>query len=110
MTLNFQPLQDAKFQSEAICDASMKTGESQSEICEGFVVFCRRRKAVHAISWTSRRAQRVARSSSTAELFAAADAVDNLTHFKFLMEEVSSKETEKFIVNSRPFIRLFSTT
>lgn len=77
VTLTILPPKAVKFQLEAMYGASMKTVESQSNVRQGFVIFRRRGKAVHSTSWTTRRARRVARSTSTAELLAAADAVVN---------------------------------
>jgi len=55
----------------------------------GFILFRRHGDTVHPIYWSSRRLRRVARSSSTAEILSAADAVDKSYYISALAAEVS---------------------
>lgn len=108
-TLSFQPPQGSKFRLEAMSDASMKKADAQANVREGYIIFRRSGDSTHPISWTSRRARRVARSTSTAELLAAADAVDKVTYLKHLLEELQSSQTTELVVDSRSIFSLCST-
>ena len=107
--VNFQPPQAQPFHLEAMSDASMHQLADKTNVREGIIIFRRSGTIVHAISWMSRLARRVARSTSTAELLAAADAVDMVTHLKHVLEEFSGPQTTTLTVDSKCVFHLCST-
>ncbi len=76
----------------------------------GFIVFRRSGDTVHPIYWSSRKLKRVARSSSTAEILAAADAIDMASHLVALAEELTYCHKIEFTTDSRSLFNLASTT
>lgn len=64
---------------------------------------------MHAINWTSRQARRVARSTSTAELLAAADAVDKVTCLKHLPGDLTTDQPTELAIHSRSLFHLCTT-
>lgn len=63
---------------------------SKDDVRGEFILFRRSANTIHAISWTSRLPRRVSRSKSTAELLAAAEAVDKVTYLKHLLVEFTT--------------------
>lgn len=74
------------FKLESMSDALMRSTDKKENVREGIILFRRYKEIVHNIGWTSRLEKRVARSTSTAELLTAADAVDKRTYFTYLLE------------------------
>lgn len=69
-------------------DASIRTKDDETNVRDGIIIlFLRIVEVLHTIRWTSRLAQRVSYSTSTAELLAGADAVEKLIHFKHLHDK-----------------------
>ncbi len=60
--------------------------------------------------WTSRKLRRVARSTSTAEILAAADAVDMALYLADVTDELTYKHKVEFTTDSRSLFNLASTT
>lgn len=107
--ITYLPSDNQPFELEAMSDASMQMKDEKTNVREGIIIFRRSQNIVHAIGWVSRLARRVARSTSTAELLAAADAVDKLTFFKYLLQEFSDNQTTELILDSRSAFHLCST-
>lgn len=68
-------------------DALLRTTDEKTNVLVGLILFWRSGEILHAIGWTSELARRVAHSTSTAEIFSAADNTDKLTYFKHLVRE-----------------------
>lgn len=85
--ITFLRSKEQGFKLEAMSDGSMRTTDDKTNVREGIILFRRCGEVVHTIEWTSRLAKRVARSTSTAELFAAGEAVNKITYFKHLVEQ-----------------------
>eukprot|EP00171_Calliarthron_tuberculosum_P023073 IDg23073t1 len=73
-------------------------------------LFRRSDEVVHPIHWSSRRLRRVARSSSTAEILAASEAVDVGVYYRELLSELLYEHTLDLVTDSRSVFALVSTT
>lgn len=107
--ISFLPGGEHPFKLEGISDASMRESTNGSNVREGIIILRRSGDCVHAISWVSRLARRVARSTSTAELLAASDAVDRLTYLNHILIELGIHQTTELIVDSKSTFHLCST-
>lgn len=94
---------------ETMPDASMQTKNGKTTVREGIIVLRRSLATAHAIGWTSKLAGKVARGTGTVKLLAAADAVNKLTFFKHLFEEIVDSQTTELVLDSRPAFHLWST-
>ncbi len=99
----------SKFHFDVYSDASMSS-KSEEGARGGFVIFRRSRDIVHPIYWSSRKLRRVARSSSTAEILAAADAIDMASYLASLAAELMYSHKIEFTTDSRSLFNLASTT
>lgn len=108
--ITFIPGNTRTYKLEAMSDASMQSHEEKSNVRQGILIFRRSGDIVHPIAWLSRLARRVARSTSTAELLAAADAVDRVTYLKHLLEESAGPQKTELVLDSRSAVCLCSTT
>lgn len=108
-TLTYLSSDGHPFKLEAMSDASMQAHNDKTNVREGIIIFRRSHSIVHAVGWMSRLARRVARSTSTAELLAAADAVDRLTYFKHLLGSIAGTQTTELVLDSRSTFHLCST-
>lgn len=99
------PPNQGDFSLEAISDASMSSA-SEGGGRGACVVVRRSGDIIHPIFWSSRKLRRVARSSSTAELLAASDAVSRLIYLQALVAEISYHHTARLVVDSRALLNL----
>ncbi len=76
----------------------------------GFVIFRRSGDIAHPIYWSSRKLRRVARSTSTAEILAAAYAVDMALYLAAVTDELTYKHKVEFTTDFRSLFNLVSTT
>eukprot|EP00171_Calliarthron_tuberculosum_P004551 IDg4551t1 len=76
----------------------------------GFIIMRRLGDVTHAIQWSSRKLRRVARSSSTAELLAAAEAIDTAIYLQELLNELLYWHPMDFSTDSRSLFTLITTT
>lgn len=102
------PSSAREFTLEAVSDASM------SPITEGggrgaYIIMRRQNDTIHPIYWSARKLRRVARSSSTAELLAASDAVSTLTYMQQLLGEITYRPRSSMFVDSRALLNLATT-
>lgn len=70
-------------------------------VCESKIVFCQSGHTAYAIVWSSRISRRVSRSTSTAKVLAAGNAVDQMTNLKHLKECNGGLRTTKSNICSR---------
>ena len=73
---------------------------------EGFIIVRRCNDVVHPVYWTSRKLRRVARSSSTAELIGAADAVDKALYIAAVLREILYDHDVHLATDSRSLFSL----
>lgn len=99
--ITYLPSNGQSFKLEAMSDASIQTWDKRTNVREGIILFWKSYNIVHAIRWIKRLARRVARSTSTAELLADADAFERITYFKHLFEENEDKQTTELVLDSR---------
>lgn len=90
---------DQSFKLEAMADASMQTKDVKTNVRESIIISKRSQNVVHAISWRSWIAWRIAQSTVAAMLLADADAVDKHTYFKHLLEETSDNQTTELVLD-----------
>jgi len=110
---------NGKFTLHAFSDASAPNKKETSGR-GAFLIFRRCGDIVHPIHWNSRKLRRVARSSTTAEVLAAGDAVNLLCYMQLLMEELTGKTelsstseiqgTAELTVDSKSTFGLITTT
>ena len=93
---------------EVYSDGSMGT-KKESAARGGFIILRRFGSIVHPIFWNSRRLRRVARSSATAEILSAADAVDKSFYLSKLLEEIDSPSILELGTDSRGLFNLVCT-
>lgn len=80
------PTANAAFTLDIISDGAMAgAGPSDTKGREGYIIFRRYGDIVHPIQWCARRLRRVARSSATVEILAAADAMSNGLYLQHLL-------------------------
>ena len=75
-----------KFYLDIYSDATCSKDGLNSR--EGFIIFRRLNDYVHPIYWMSRKLRRIARSSSTAEILGASDALDKGLYLSALLKEI----------------------
>lgn len=108
---------NTKFSLEIYSDASMDSKKTHGAR-GGLLIVRRAGDIIHPLYWHSRKLRRVARSSSTTEILAAADGIDFGIHLKRLLDEVTStKQSESpecsllsLIIDSRCLFNLIGTT
>ena len=100
---------DSSFDVEVYTDASMWS-KKDPYARGGYVVYRRSGDVVHPIHWHSRKLKSVARSSSTAEILAAADAYDIGQYICNILEEVKYKHRLHLVSDSRSVYSLTSST
>lgn len=99
---------DDSFKIEVYSKASM--GSKKDNFPRGgYIVFRRFGDIVHPIFWNSRKLRRSARSSATAEILAAADAVDKSYYIAKLAEEVHCRQNVHLGTDSRCLFQLIAT-
>ncbi len=76
----------------------------------GFIILRRSGDVVHPIYWSSLKLLRVARSSSTAEILAAADEADMAFYLAALVRELTYPHAMGFTKDSMSLFNLASTT
>ena len=81
-----RPISNAPFHLDVLTDAAM-SNKNSTGARGGLLIFRRSGDVVHPIHWQSRKLRRVARSSSTAEIIAAADGTDFALHLQNLIAE-----------------------
>lgn len=91
-------------------DASLRTRNKKVNTKEGILNFCQSGEIVHRIAGLSGLASRIARKTSTAELLAAADAVDKVTFLKRFHEESVGPQITELGLDSKSAVCLCSTT
>ena len=105
-TLNFKhPSESRKFYLDVYSDAKM-ISKGDCGAREGYIIFRRSGDAVHPLYWISRKLRRVARSSSTAEILAAADACDKAMYIRCLLHEIHYSHTITMSTDSRSTFNL----
>eukprot|EP00171_Calliarthron_tuberculosum_P004588 IDg4588t1 len=84
----------------------------QSRKCArgGYIIMRHHGDVVHPIYWSSRKLRRVARSSTTAEILAAADAIDMTMYLQALLSEVSYSHPFELSTDSRSLFNLATST
>ena len=102
------PTNTDQFSIDIYTDAAMakKNGEKSRA---GFIIFRRNGDMVHPIHWSSRNLRRVARSSSTAELLSAADALDSALYLQAVHAEVSYEPEINLSSDSKSLCSLIPT-
>lgn len=108
-SITFQPAQNSVLRLEVLSDTSMRSVDEHSHVRKWFIILRRSGTSMNPISCTSRFAGRIARRTSTAECFAAADDADEVTYIKSLLEETLDSRTTKWTVDSRFTLSLSST-
>lgn len=78
--------------------ATASSGETKSR--GGHLIFRRLGKIVHPIQWSARCLRRIARSSSTAETLAAADAMSNGLYLRSILLELCCAHLTELTVDS----------
>eukprot|EP00171_Calliarthron_tuberculosum_P023568 IDg23568t1 len=103
-----QPRHPRIYTLEVHRDASMmhKNGDSARG---AFMIFRRCGDIVHPIHWSSRKLRRVARSSSTAEILAAAEGADSALYIASLLKELLYSHNVVLASDSRSFFNLATT-
>eukprot|EP00171_Calliarthron_tuberculosum_P005283 IDg5283t1 len=103
------PANGCKFHLDTYTDASM-AGKKENGARGEFIIFRRCGDTVHPIYWSSRKLRRVARSSSTAEILAAADAVDMTRYIQEILAEITYSHAAELTSDSRALYNLMFTT
>lgn len=109
-SLRFVPSASPNFKQEAMSDDSMNTKNGNTKVRKGILIFRRFSNISYGIGMMSRLARRAFRSTNTAELFAAASAVDGLTYVKHFLKENIGMQKSKLIFDSRSDFHLCATT
>jgi len=107
--LTFRPGSTAApFHFDVYSDGAM--GSKKDDAARGgFIIFRRSGDIVHPIIWNSRRLRRVARSSATAEILSAADAVDKALYLSALCAEIHYAHAVAQATDSRGLWELIAT-
>eukprot|EP00171_Calliarthron_tuberculosum_P022319 IDg22319t1 len=100
-----QPSRHSMYSLEVCSDASM-TNKNGDSARGGFIIFRRNGDTVHPIHWSSKKIRRVARSSSTAEILAAADAIDVGLYLAHILKELIYEHTIDLSTDSRSLFSL----
>lgn len=98
------------FKLEAMSNAPINTKDEVSNFREGVIIFRRSGFVQSVIRCLSRLAGRVARSKSIAELLAAADGADRVTHLKHPYEDMAGNRTMELSLDSLPTLNFRSTS
>eukprot|EP00171_Calliarthron_tuberculosum_P002820 IDg2820t1 len=104
-----QPRNAAKYTLEVHSDASMmhKNGDGARG---AFTIFRRCGDTVHPIHWCTRKLRRVARSSSTAEILAAAETGGYALYMAEILSELMYKHRVVLATDSQSLFNLVTTT
>lgn len=87
------------FVVDIISDAAMAAvGETKGR--GGYIIFRRSNHVVHPIQWSARKLRRVARSSVTAEVLGAADAMSNGLYIREILAELDDAPQTELTVDS----------
>lgn len=97
------------FSLEVYSDAAM-SNKNDNDGRFGFIIFRRHGDFVHPIYWNARKLRRVARSSITAEILAAADDVCMILYLQKLLSEITYHHCAELVVDSRSTFKLASST
>eukprot|EP00171_Calliarthron_tuberculosum_P001417 IDg1417t1 len=109
-TLLFKPSPtNERFFLEVYSDAAMG-GKKENGGRGGFIVFRRSGTIVHPIYWSARKLRRVARSSTTAEILAAADAVSMALYLQEVQAELTYRPGVELTVDSHSVFNLSTST
>ena len=92
------------FSLDIYSDATCPKDHDQSR--EGYIIFRRCNDVTHPIFWMSRKLQRVARSSSTAEILGAADSVDKALYLAAVLSEVHYSHSVDLTTDSKSLFSL----
>jgi len=102
-----RPSELVAFSDAALCGKKEEGGRA------GFIIVRMQGDIIHPISWSARKLKRVARSSSTAELLGAADAVSHLLYLSSVIKEIIGARhspSTRLVIDSHCLYRLCSTT
>lgn len=92
------------FWTETMCVVSMRKVEQKRNICKGIGLLQRKGITDHAINGTANLSRRVARSTCTSQLLAAADAVHKGTYLSLVLKNINIDHPTELVVDSRvPF-------
>lgn len=88
---------------EAMSDASMRSNDDKSNVREGILVALRQGNIIHPLCWSSKLSSRIARSTSTLKLLAAASTTDRVTYMKLLFENIykDKLQSSELVLHSR---------
>ena len=98
-----------RFHLDVVTDAAM-ANKKESAPRGGYVILRRKGDLVHPIHWSSRKLRRVARSSSTAEVLAAADAHDFGIYLQAILSEIMYLHPIRITSDSAAVFGLSSST
>ncbi len=98
----------ASFILDIISDGATATA-AETKGREGHIIFRRCGNTVHPIQWSARYLRRVARSSATAEILAAAEAMSNGLYIKSIMLELKLPTLAELTVDSTSLLSLSTT-
>lgn len=101
------PQSNQDFTLHAVSDAAISTASESAR--RGFIIFRRSGDVTHPIMWSARKLKRVARSSITAELLSASDAVSALAYIQHLLDEVLYHHDADATFDSRALYDLGTT-
>ncbi len=104
-----RPARPSPFILDVYTDAAMSS-KKDPYARGGYVIYRRCGDIVHPIHWSSRKLRRVARSSTTAEILATADAFDMGLYLKALLAELTYDHELHLNSDSRSVFNLSSTT
>ena len=94
---------------EAFSDAAMAhKGEIKGRL--GIIIVRRCGNVIHPLLWRAKKLQRVSRSSTTAEILAAADAVSCLMYLRHLLAEILDPPIAELTIDSKSLLHLSTTT
>lgn len=111
-TLTFKTVpasHSSEFSYAVYSDGSMGTKKDDAAR-GGFIIFRCNGKISHPIYWHSRKLRRVARSSATAEILSAADAMDKAAYLSVLTKEIYKAHNVHQFTDSRGLFNLIATT
>lgn len=96
--ITYKQSSHSPFKLEAMFDASMQAKDDKTNVLGIVILFQRCKTVVDAIGWASCLARRVKRSTNTAVHLTATDAVDRLTYFKHLLQNLFEAQTPELVV------------
>ena len=107
--LTFLSTNSQSYVLEAFCDASTaQKGESKGRL--GVLIVRRCNGVIHPLLWRAKKIQRVSRSSTIAEVLAAAEATSCLMYLKYLVSELMDPPSLELTTDSRSLFHLSTTT